>query len=73
VSDPIKPFKAAGKNLVKIRQQRGFTQEKTAEKMGISLKYYQMLEAGSRSPTFRTLSKMRQALSTTWDDLLRGY
>jgi transcriptional regulator with XRE-family HTH domain len=73
VPDPDKTFRAAGKNLVKIRQQKGFTQEKTAEKMGISLKYYQMLEAGSRSPTFRTLCKMKRALSTTWDELLRGY
>jgi transcriptional regulator with XRE-family HTH domain len=72
VSDSPKPFKTGGKNLVKIRHQRGFTQEKTAEKTGISIKYYQMLEAGSRSPTYSTLCKLRRALNTSWDDLLRG-
>ncbi len=62
----------AGKNLAKLRKRRGFTQEKTAEKIGISLKYYQALEAGTKAPTFRTLCKVKGALGNSWDELLRG-
>lgn len=72
MANPVKPFKTAGKNLVRIRQQKGLTQEKAAEKMGISLKYYQALEGGIKAPAYLTLCKVRRALGASWDDLLRG-
>ncbi len=67
-----KPFKVAGKNLAKIRLAKNLTQEKAAEKIGISLKYYQALEGGIKAPAFITLSKIRQVLRVSWDELLRG-
>jgi transcriptional regulator with XRE-family HTH domain len=67
-----KPFKAAGKNLAGLRIQKGLTQEKAAEKIGISLKYYQALEGGLKAPAFTTLCKVRRAVSATWDEFLRG-
>ncbi len=67
-----RPFEKLGKNLVKIRQERGWTQEATAEKIGISLTYYQALEAGIKAPAFMTLRNIRRELRADWNELLRG-
>ena len=36
------------KNLKETRQKAGMTQQQVAEKLGISLRYYQHIEAGHR-------------------------
>jgi transcriptional regulator with XRE-family HTH domain len=72
MAPPARPFKVAGRNLAKIRQQKGLTQEKAAERIGISLKYYQAVEGGFKAPTFLTLCKMRRALSASWEEFFRG-
>ena len=40
-------------NLRKARLEAGLTQEKVAEMLDISLRYYQNIEAGERSGSFR--------------------
>lgn len=40
-------------NLKKARTDAGLTQEKVAEALGISLRYYQNIEAGDRNGDFR--------------------
>lgn len=40
------------KNLKEARQKAGLTQEKMAEKLGISLRQYQRIEAGRAYGTF---------------------
>lgn len=39
-------------NLKKVRNDLGLTQEKMAEKLNISLRYYQKIEAGDRTGDF---------------------
>ena len=39
-------------NLKKARTDAGLTQEKMAEKLGITVVYYQMIEAGTRTGNF---------------------
>ena len=39
-------------NLKKARQEAGMTQQQMAEKLGISLVYYQKIESGSRTGDF---------------------
>lgn len=46
------------KNLKDARQRVGMTQQQVAEKLGISLRYYQHIEAGQRTGDF-----------TIWDEL----
>lgn len=46
------------KNLKVARQKTGMTQQQMADKLGISLRYYQNIEAGSRTGDF-----------TVWDTL----
>ena len=45
-------------NLKRARKAAGFTQQQMAETLGISLRYYQQIEAGDRTGDF-----------TIWDDL----
>jgi len=66
------PFKAAGKNLSALRSKKGLTQERAAERIGISLKYYQALEGGVKAPAFVTLCRIRRILDASWNDLLHG-
>lgn len=40
-------------NLKKARQEAGLTQQKIADKLGISLRYYQNIEAGDRTGDFQ--------------------
>lgn len=40
------------KNLKETRQKAGMTQQQVADKLGISLRYYQNLEQGSRTGDF---------------------
>ncbi len=39
-------------NLKKARQKAGMTQQQVADNLGISLVYYQKIEAGSRTGDF---------------------
>lgn len=43
---------AARKNLQAARKAAGLTQQAMADKLGISLRYYQQIEAGDRTGDF---------------------
>ena len=45
-------------NLKKARQEAGMTQQEVADKLGVSLRYYQNIEKGDRTGGFNI-----------WDDL----
>jgi len=51
-----------GKNIKKFRQQAKLTQEKLADNVGISWRYVQNIENGSRIPTVSMLYKIAAAL-----------
>lgn len=42
----------ARENLKEARKERGMTQQRTADALGISLRYYQNIEAGDRTGDF---------------------
>ena len=56
--------KIVGKNVRKIRQQRGMTQEKLAFEAEIDLTYVGGIERGKRNPSLMVLARIAQALST---------
>jgi transcriptional regulator with XRE-family HTH domain len=61
-----------GRNIARLRERRNFTQEKLAEKMGISARYVQSLEAGEYFPSLPTLIKLRTTLRSHWEELFNG-
>ena len=60
------------RNLVRLRMERGMTQEALAEAADISHRYLQSLEAGQKQPSIYVVARLRLALRCSWDDLLKG-
>ncbi|HEY3861637.1 MAG TPA: helix-turn-helix transcriptional regulator [Verrucomicrobiae bacterium] len=58
-----------GRNIAALRERRGLTQEKLAEKMGVSARYVQSLEAGEYFPSLPKLVNLRAALRCQWEEL----
>lgn len=61
-----------GKNIALWRARQGLTQERLAEKAGVSTRYIQNLEAGENFPSLPTLVRVRAALHCDWNELFAG-
>lgn len=61
-----------GERLRNRRTALGFTQESVSEQIGISLRYYQMIERGERKVSLETLIGLSDALNISIDYLLFG-
>ncbi len=61
-----------GERLRALRAQKGLTQEETAERLNISLRYYQMLERGEKLGSIDVLIAACELLGCSLDYLLRG-
>ncbi len=57
--------KLVGRNVARLRRERGLTQEQLAERSGFSQQYISDLERGRRNPTIVSLHELAQALDTT--------
>lgn len=56
--------------LREIRMKRGFTQQKSADALGLALRSYQCYETGSRSPSLDMLVKIGDIFDISIDYLL---
>jgi transcriptional regulator with XRE-family HTH domain len=65
--------KLVGRNLRRIRQKKGLTQEQLAEISGFSQQYISGLEQGQRNPTVVTLYELASALGVSHLDLVRPF
>lgn len=61
-----------GKNIVRLRTVAGLTQEQTSERLGVSARYFQSVEAGEYFPSLPRLLRLREILNCRWDDLFDG-
>lgn len=59
-----------GRNVLRIRQEKGLTQERLAELSGHSQQYISGLERGRRNPTVVSIYEIAQALGVTHLELL---
>ncbi len=64
--------KLVGRNLKRLREDRGLTQEAFADKVGFSQQYLSGLENGKRNPTVITLYEIAKALGASVEDLVRA-
>ena len=60
-----------GRNVRRIREAKGLTQEAFAERSGFSQQYISDLERGRRNPTIVTLYELAQALGVGHVELVR--
>ena len=63
-------YKILGQNIAKIRIQNHLTQEKLAEKTGVSTVFVSQIETAVRKPSLETLYKISLELNTTIDFLI---
>lgn len=61
-----------GERLRNLRLRRGLTQEETADRLNISLRYYQMLERGEKLGSVDILLATSEIMDCSLDYLLRG-
>jgi transcriptional regulator with XRE-family HTH domain len=61
-----------GLNILALRERRKLTQEQLAEKIGISVRYIQSLEAGEYFPSLPKLVKLKSALRSNWNEIFDG-
>jgi transcriptional regulator with XRE-family HTH domain len=59
-----------GRNIARVRREKGLTQEQVAERSGISQQYLSGLERGNRNPSIVTLYEIAQALGVSHVDLV---
>jgi putative transcriptional regulator len=61
-----------GKNIKKIRQEKGFSQEKLARMTDISLNTLTKIESGfTAQPSINTVFKIAKALEISLDELVK--
>ena len=60
-----------GRNVKRLREKKGLTQERFAEISGFSQQYISSLERGRRNPTIISLYELAVALGVNHMDLLR--
>ena len=63
--------KLVGRNVKRLRQKKGLTQEQFAEISGFSQQYISSLERGRRNPTVVTLYELATALGVSHMELVR--
>lgn len=63
--------KLVGRNLARLRRERGLTQEELEVRSGLSQQYLSSLERGRRNPTVITLYEIAQALEVSHVELVR--
>ena len=64
--------KLVGRNLKRIRERKGLTQEALAELSGFSQQYLSGLEQGRRNPTIVTIYEIAVALGVSHVDLVKS-
>jgi transcriptional regulator with XRE-family HTH domain len=60
-----------GRNVKRLREKKGLTQEQFADVSGFSQQYISSLEQGRRNPTIITIYELSLALGVSHIDLVR--
>lgn len=63
---------AFGKRLRLLRTDRGWTQERLAERCGLHPTYIGLVERGERNPSLANVGRMAVGLGMTLDQLVSG-
>lgn len=63
---------SVGKNIKRIRKQKGFTQKELAEKLGVSQQNLAQYEGDKRNPKLETIIKIADGLNVSIDELTTG-
>jgi transcriptional regulator with XRE-family HTH domain len=70
--DRDRTLAAFGRNVARIRTQRGFSQDKLAEKADLDRTYISGIERGVRNPGIKAVIRIAKALNVSVGDLCKG-
>jgi transcriptional regulator with XRE-family HTH domain len=70
--DPYRVVRWVGGRVAEERRSLGLTQEELAERLDVSLKYLQRLEAGQENLTVRSVVGLANALSVAPGELMQS-
>ena len=65
-----KPHVVIGRNVHRLRNELGMTQEVLAEKASVDRRSLQRIEAGQWNMTVDYLDRLREGLGCTWSQLI---
>lgn len=65
----VEIVKVLGNNIITLRKEIGWTQEKLAEKAGISVPFMTQIELGRKSPSLEVIEKISLALGVPYFQL----
>ncbi len=68
--DPQLVLRGVGRRIAELRLRQKITQAEAAERLGVSVKYWQRLEAGSQNLSIVSLTRIATLLRSTPRDLL---
>ncbi len=57
-------------NVKQLRSDRNMSQEQLSAEAGISVRYYQHIEAATKTPSVKTIFKIAKALDTDYNEIL---
>ncbi len=60
-----------GRNLKRIRLEKGISQNKIAHTLGIDRAFISNIENGKTNPTLATIAKLAKAIGVSSDELLK--
>lgn len=60
-----------GKNLKRIRTEKGITQGDIVRNLGVSRSFINNIENGKTNPTLATITKLARAVGVSVDELLK--
>jgi XRE family transcriptional regulator, regulator of sulfur utilization len=63
--------KKLGKNLTRIRKEKGISQEKLSHLLHIDRSFVSNIENGKTNPTLATIAKLAKAVSVPVNELLK--
>ncbi|MEI7689827.1 MAG: helix-turn-helix transcriptional regulator [Candidatus Saccharibacteria bacterium] len=66
-------LKNFGSRLSLIRKQKGITQEKLADKVGLHRTYIGFIEQGKRNPSIANINKVAKALDINLSELFKTF
>lgn len=61
-----------GSNVAKFRKEKGWTQVKLAEAVGVSCGYIALIEQGKKRPALKTLAIIAEKLGVELQDIKEG-
>jgi transcriptional regulator with XRE-family HTH domain len=67
-----KTLSAFGRNVARLRDQKGFSQDKLAEKSDLDRTYLSGIERGVRNPGIKVVIRLARALGVSVDQLCKG-